>query len=141
MPRAACGPDACCECVYFDHHFAGDQDVLHAYAQGEFEAAERELHEVPPYQNDPFIQQVKDIATFDNARAALPSPASTTVAAQEVNVDWAEGEHPRLSNLHNQVERCHARTVLVMSGREMLFSHHLRNLLCCSPQMHTATHT
>lgn len=83
------------------NHLAGDQAALPAYARGKFEVVERDMREVPPHQNACFIQQVKDIATFDRARAAPATPASATV----LSADWSQGEHPRLSTLHNQPGR------------------------------------
>ena len=38
---------------------AGDQASLAPYMRGEFDVVDRDLNEVPPYQNDSFIQHVK----------------------------------------------------------------------------------
>ena len=46
-------------------HLAGDQASLAPFERGVFEVTHQDWNEVPPYQNDPFIQHVKDIATFD----------------------------------------------------------------------------
>ena len=87
-------------------HLAGDQASLAPFERGMFEGTDRDLNEVPPYQNDTFIEHVKDIATVDHVRAAPPAPAAAaTVAARGRNVSWSEGEQPRLSKLHNQPGR------------------------------------
>ena len=48
--------EACVDTV-----FAGDQSAKPTYERGESEVIDRGLNEVPPYENDSFIQQVKDI--------------------------------------------------------------------------------
>ena len=122
-------------------HLAGDQALLAPFERGVFEVTDRDLNEVPPYQNDAFIQQVKDIATFDHAKAAPPAPAGATVAASGRNVSWSEGEHPRLSKYTTSlVEHFPAWNVRAMSGLRALHGHHHRSLRWCSPEMHTVTH-
>ena len=60
---------------------------------GVFEVADRDLNEVPPYQNDAFMNHVRDLATFERVRAARPAyERAATVMAQ--GRDWAAGEHP-----------------------------------------------
>ena len=71
-------------------HLAGDQAAITANASGVFGVAERDMKAVRPYQNDPLIQQVKHIATFDRVRAAPPTPAGATI----LSPDWSQGEHP-----------------------------------------------
>ena len=83
-------------------HLAGDKARLAPFERGLFEITDRDMNEVPPCQNDEFMQQVKGIATFDHVRAAPPAPAGATiVSARGRNVSWSEGEHPRLSKQHN----------------------------------------
>ena len=55
-------------------HLEGDQARLAPYERGVFEVTDKDMNEVPPYQNDEFIQQVQGIATFDHVRAAPPAP-------------------------------------------------------------------
>ena len=76
-------------------HLEGDQARLARYERGVFEVAARDMIEVPPYQNDEFMQQVQRIATFDHVRAAPPAPADAATASARGR-DWSEGEHPRL---------------------------------------------
>ena len=59
---------------------------------------------VVPYQNDAFMNHVRDLATFKRARAAHPAKeGAATIMAQ--GRDWTAGEHPRLSKQHNQPGR------------------------------------
>ena len=44
----------------------GDQARLQPYERGLFEVADRELHEVPPYENNAFMQQVQRLAASDH---------------------------------------------------------------------------
>ena len=87
-------------------HLSRDQASLAPFERGLFQVTNRDLNEVPPYQNDEFVQHVKGIATSDHVRAAPPALAgAATVVARGRNVSWTEGEHPRLSNQHNQPGR------------------------------------
>ena len=54
-------------------HLEGDQARLAPYERGVFEVTHRDMHEVPPYQNDEFMQQVQRLAAFDHVRAAPPA--------------------------------------------------------------------
>ena len=75
-----------------------------AVYRGEFTVADRDLNEVPPYQNDPFMSHVNDLATFDSVRAAQPAhEGATTIMAQ--GCDWTAGEHPVVSKQHNHPGR------------------------------------
>ena len=66
-------------------HLGGDQARLQPYERGLFEVADRDLHEVPPYENDAFMQQVQRLAAFDHVRAAPPPLAGApTVDAATV---------------------------------------------------------
>ena len=79
-------------------HLEGDQARLAPYERGMFEVTDRDMNEVPPYQNDKFMQQVQGIATFDQVRAAPPAPAcAATVSALGRNVSCSEAEQPRFS--------------------------------------------
>ena len=65
------------------------------------------MHEVPPYENDAFMQQVQRLAAFDHLRAAPPPQAgAATVDATTVEArDWGQREHPRVRKQHNQPGR------------------------------------
>ena len=79
----------------------GDQVRLPRFEQGDFTVADRDMNEVPPYHNDEFISRVRDLAMFDIVRAARPADkAATSIRAQ--GRDWAAGECPGVSKLHNQ---------------------------------------
>ena len=83
---------------------AGDQARLPRFERGEFTVADRDLHEVPTYQNDAFMSHVRDLATFDHVRVAQPAhEGATTIMAQ--GRDWTAGEIPRVSKRHNQPGR------------------------------------
>ena len=84
----------------------GDQARLAHFERGVFEVADRDLNEVPPYQDDAFMQQLQQLAAFDHVRAAPPPPAGTTACGR----DWTLGEHPNISKQHNQP--CRALTAL-----------------------------
>ena len=76
-------------------HLDGDQARLQPYERGLFEASDRDMHEVPPYENDAFMQQVQRIATFDHVRAAPPAPAgAATVAARGATSAGVKGSIP-----------------------------------------------
>ena len=84
--------------------FEGDQASFPHFERGEFTVADRNLNEVPPYQNDAFMCRVRERAMFDTVRAAQPADkAATSIRAQ--GRDWAAGEHPGVSKLHNQPGR------------------------------------
>ena len=78
----------------------GDQVRLAHFEHGVFEVADRDLNEVPPYQNDAFMQQLQQLAAFDHVRAP-PPPAGSTACGR----DWTLGEHPNVSKQHNQPGR------------------------------------
>ena len=79
----------------------GDQVRRPRFEQGEFTVADRDMNEVPPYQNDEFMSRVRELAMFDTVRAAQPADkAATSIRAK--GRDWAAGEHPGVSKLHNQ---------------------------------------
>ena len=48
----------------------------------------------PPYTDEPFMEHVKAIATFENIRAAPLDPTRRSVGNRAVNVQWKAGEHP-----------------------------------------------
>ena len=79
----------------------GDHVRLPRFEQGEFTIADRDVNEVPPYQNDEFMSRVRERAMFDTLRATQPADkAATSIRAQ--GRDWASGECPGVSKLHNQ---------------------------------------
>ena len=85
-------------------HLEGDHARLERYERGVFEVTDMHLNEVPPYQNDEFMQQVQLLVAFDHVRAAPPAQAgAATVLAG--GRDWSEGEHPKHSKQHNQPGR------------------------------------
>ena len=47
-------------------HMDGHQARLQPYERGLFEVADKDLHEVPPYENDAFMQQVQRLAASDH---------------------------------------------------------------------------
>ena len=55
-------------------HLEGDQARLSRYERGVLEVNDTDMNEVPPYQNDEFMQQVQRMAVFDHVRAAPPAP-------------------------------------------------------------------
>ena len=74
---------------------AGDQASLAPFERGVFEVTDRDLNEVSPYQNDAFIQHVKDTATVDHVRTAPPAPAgAATVAARGATSAGVKGSIP-----------------------------------------------
>ena len=85
----------------------GDQARLQPYERGLFEVADRDMHEVPPYENDAFMQQVLCLAAFDHVQAAPPpqTGAATIDAATVQARDWGQGERPKVSRQHNQPGR------------------------------------
>ena len=69
----------------------GDQARLTRFERGVFEVADRDLNEVPPYQNDAFMNHVRSLATFERVRAARPAhEGAATVMAEGRN--WTSGE-------------------------------------------------
>ena len=89
----------------------GDQVRLARFERGVFEVADRDLNEVPCYQNDAFMQQLQQVAAFDHVRAA-PPPAGSSACGR----DWTLGEHPSVSKQHNQPGR--ALTALDRPGED-----------------------
>ena len=82
----------------------GDQIRNPHFERGEFTVADRDLNEVPPYQNDASVSRARDLASFDTVRAAQPADkGAASIRAQ--GRDWAAGEHPRVSKQHNQPGR------------------------------------
>ena len=53
-----------------DEQVLADQQELPDFERGLFEADDRDPDEVPPYTDEPFMEHVKAIATFDNVRAS-----------------------------------------------------------------------
>ena len=85
-----------------DEQVLADQQDLPDFEQRLFEVDYRDPAEVPPYTNEPFVEHVKAIATFDNVRAVPPDPTRRSVGNRGVNVQWQAGEHPTTSEWHNQ---------------------------------------
>ena len=82
----------------------GGQARLVCFERGVFEVTDRDLNKVPPYQNDAFMNHVRDMATFERMRAARPAHEGATKVMDQGR-DWIAGEHPRLSKQHNQPGR------------------------------------
>ena len=85
-----------------DEQVLADQEELPEFERGLFEVDARDPDEVLPYTDDPFMEHVKAIATFDTVRAVPPDPTRRTVGKRGVNVHWQAGEHPTISERHNQ---------------------------------------
>ena len=71
----------------------GDQAILERFERGVFEVADRDLNEVPPYQNDAFMNHVHDLATIERVQAARPAHEGTATVMAEGR-DWTAVEHP-----------------------------------------------
>jgi len=67
--------------------FAYDQSDMAAYKRGGFNIIDRGLIDLPPSENDPFIQQVKGIMTLNQVRAAQLDSVGATMASPDVNVE------------------------------------------------------
>ena len=78
------------------------QQELPDFEQVLFEVDDKDPDEVPPYTDEPFMEHVKAIATFDNVRAVPPDPTRRFVGNRGVNVLCQAGEHPNISERHNQ---------------------------------------
>ena len=109
---------------------------LQPYERGLFEVADRDMHEVPPYEKDAFMQHVQRLAAFDHlrreqpqlmlpqfrhatgARGSIPGSASSTTSLEELSAAWS---------------------VRTMNGLRAQYGHHHQSLLYCSPEMLTAT--
>ena len=87
-----------------DETVLADQQKLPDFERGLFKVDDRDPDEVLPYTDEPFIEQVKAIATFDHVRAVPPNPTSRSVGKRGVNVQWHSGEHPTISKQHNQLD-------------------------------------
>ena len=85
-----------------DERLLADQQELPDFERELFEVDARDPHEVLPYTDEPFMEHVKAIATFDNIRAVPPDPTMRFVGTRGVNVQWKAGEHPTISERHNQ---------------------------------------
>ena len=73
-----------------DEQVLTDQQELPGFERGLFEVDARDSDEVLPY-NEPFMEHVKAIATFDNVRAVPPDPTRRSVGTRGVNVQWRTG--------------------------------------------------
>ena len=85
-----------------DEQVLADQEELPEFERGLFEVDARHPDEVLPYTDEPFMEHVKAIATFDTVRAVPPDPTRQTVGKRGVNVQWQAGEYPPISERHNQ---------------------------------------
>ena len=85
-----------------DEQVFADQEELPEFERGVFEVDARDPDEALPYTDEPFMEHVKAIATFDTFRAVPPDPTRRTVGKRCVNVQWQAGEHPTVSDRHNQ---------------------------------------
>ena len=79
-----------------DEQVLADQEELPEFERGLFEVDPRDSDEVLPYTDEPFMENVKAIATFDTVRAAPPDPTRRTVCKRGVNVQWQAGEYPTM---------------------------------------------
>ena len=80
-----------------DEQVLADQEELPECERGLFEVDAMDPDEVLPYTDEPFMEHVKAIATFDTVRAIPPDPTRRTVGKRGVNVQWQAGEHPTVS--------------------------------------------
>ena len=78
-----------------DEQVLANQEELPEFERGLFEVDARDPDEVLPYTDEPFMEHVKAIATFDTVRAVPPDPTRRTVGKR--------GEHPTISERHNQL--------------------------------------
>ena len=85
-----------------DEQVLADQEELPEFERGLFEVNARDPHEVPPYTDEAFMEHGKAIATFDTVRAVPPDPTRHIVGKRGVNVQRQVGEHPTISERHNQ---------------------------------------
>ena len=85
-----------------DEHVLADQQEMPDFERGLFEVDARDPDEVLPYTDEPFIDREKAIAAFGTVRAVPPDPTRRTVGKRGVNVQWQAGEHPTISERHNQ---------------------------------------
>ena len=83
-----------------DEQVLADQPELPDFKPVLFEVHAKELDEVLPYTDEPFMDRLKAIAMFDIVRAVPPDPTRHTVGKRGVNVQWQGREHPT-SELHN----------------------------------------
>ena len=86
-----------------DEQVVADQEELPEFERGLFEVDARDPDEVLPETDEPFMEHVKAIAAFDTVRAVPPDPTRRTVGKREFNVQWQAGEHPTISERHNQL--------------------------------------
>ena len=109
----------------------GDQVRLAPFEQGLFEITDRDINEVPPYQNDEFMQKVKALqpstmcgrhrqlwqvpplclledAMSAGVKGSIPGSASSTTSLVELSLSW---------------------TFRTMNGLRALFCHLHHNLL------------
>ena len=123
-------------------HLEGDQARLERYERGVFEATNRDLNEVPPYQNDKFMQQVQRLAAFDHVRAAPPAQAeAATVDADTARgCGWSQGSIPSsASSVTSPVELSPAWIARTMNGVRAQYGHLHPSLRYCSLEMLTLT--
>ena len=85
-----------------DEQVLADQQELPEFERGMLEVDDRDPDEVPPYTDEPFMEHVKAITTFDNVRAVPPDPTRRLVGKRGVNIQWQAGEHPTISERHNK---------------------------------------
>ena len=69
-----------------DEQVLTDQQELPDCERGLFEVDAGDLDEVLPYTDEPFMEHVKAIATFDKVRAVPPDPTRRAVGTRGVNV-------------------------------------------------------
>ena len=94
----------------------GDQIRLPRFERGEFTVADRDLNEVPPYQNDAFMSRVRDLASFDTMRATQPADKGATSIRAQVVTGLRGSITESASNIINLVERSPPQTARVRTG-------------------------
>ena len=74
-----------------DEQVLADQQDLPDFERGLFKVDAGDPDEVLPYTDEPFMDRVKAIATFDTVRAVPPDPTRRTVGKRGDNVQWQAG--------------------------------------------------
>ena len=68
-----------------------------------FAVAIRDVGEHDEYADEPFMEELAGLDTFDRIRAIPPDPTGEAVAVRGYNVPWDCGEYPALGHRHNDM--------------------------------------
>ena len=116
----------------------GDQARLPRFERAEFTVADRDLNEVPPYQNVAFMSHVRELATFmcEPHNRLMREPPQSWLR----DVTGLRGSIQRLaSSIISLVELSLPGTAHVRTGLRVQFARLHQVLLCSSPEMHIVT--